>query len=178
MTDPVLVYVAVGCLAGIFLLGAIDKLRHFTSFEAAAAAYALMPSWLLRPFTVAFVLAEGLAAVLLLVPGNRALGAICALGVLLLASAGIAINLLRGRRNIDCGCGGLSGPPSELSGWLVLRNAGLMLLAVLVLIPVGGPQRSLGWVDAVTFFGATLALLGLYFALSQLIESHVRLQKI
>lgn len=178
MTDPVLVYVAVGTLAGIFLLGVLDKLRNFASFEAAAAAYALVPAWLLRPFTVSFVAAEGLAALLLLVPGDRQLGAVCALGVLLVASAGMAINLLRGRRNIDCGCGALSGPPSGLSGWLVLRNAGLMLLAALVLAPGQDSGRSLGWVDGVTFLGATLALLGLYFILNQLIESHIRLQKI
>jgi hypothetical protein len=176
MADPVLIYIAVGGLAGIFLLGAFDKLQNFSSFEAAAAAYSIVPSWLLRPFTVSFVLAEALAAVLLLAPDTRVVGALAALGILVLATAGMAFNLWRGRRHIDCGCGGLSGPPSGLSEWLVLRNMALIALAALLAVPGVVAPRSLDWMDGVTFFGATLAFLGLYFALSQLIESHVRMQ--
>ena len=37
--------------------------------------------------------------------------------------------------------------------------------------------RELVWVDGLTFFGATLALLGLYYAANQLIESHLKFQK-
>jgi hypothetical protein len=38
----------------------------------------------------------------------------------------MSVNLARGRRYIDCGCGDL---PTPLSGWLLLRNGLLMALA-------------------------------------------------
>ena len=40
----------------------------------------------------------------------------------------IAVNLLRGRRSIDCGCGG---EPTPLSAWMLLRNVLLVALAVI-----------------------------------------------
>lgn len=174
--DPVLVYAGVACLAVLMSLGALDKLRHFSLFEAAVGGYRLLPEALLRSFSLTFVAGEVLAAPLLLWPATRQAGAVLALFVLLVATAGIVLNLLRGRRDVDCGCSGLGESSAGLSWWLVGRNA---LLAGLALVSGGWAvqsARELAWVDGLTFFGTTLALLGLYHAANQLIESHLKFQ--
>ncbi|MGE8547325.1 MauE/DoxX family redox-associated membrane protein [Alcaligenes sp. Marseille-Q7550] len=174
--DPVLIYASVACLAVLMGLGALDKLRHFGLFEAAVGGYRLLPETLLRPFSVAFVAGEALAAPLLLWPASRQAGAALALAVLAVASAGIVLNLLRGRRDVDCGCSGLGESSAGLSWWLVGRNALLVLLALAGGGWAGQSSRELAWVDGLTFFGATLALLGLYHAANQVIESHLKFQ--
>lgn len=175
--DPVLTYASLACLAVLMGLGALDKLRHFSLFEAAVGGYRLLPEVLLRPFSVLFVAAEALSAPLLLWPVSRSLGAVLALCVLLVATSGIVMNLLRGRRDVDCGCSGLGESSGGLSWWLVARNALLAALAVASGDWAINSARELVWVDGLTFFGATLALLGLYYAANQLIESHLKFQK-
>ncbi|TEA76947.1 methylamine utilization protein MauE [Allopusillimonas ginsengisoli] len=175
--DPILIYAGSAALAGILLSGAIGKLASFARFENATAGYALLPANWVRPFAALFIAAELCSGMMLLVPTTRAGGAALAMAVLLLASAGIVANLLRGRRDIDCGCGGFTEKTGGLSWWLVLRNSLLLALAVPALLAHYASARSLSWVDALTFFGTTLAVLGLYFCLNQLIDSHQRIQK-
>ncbi|EJC62099.1 methylamine utilization protein MauE [Alcaligenes ammonioxydans] len=175
--DPVLTYASLACLAVLMGLGALDKLRHFSLFEAAVGAYRLLPEALVRPFSVLFVAAEALSTPLLLWPASRSLGAVLALCVLLVATSGIVLNLLRGRRDVDCGCSGLGESSGGLSWWLVARNAVLAALALVSGDWASDGARELVWVDGLTFFGTTLALLGLYYAANQLIESHLKFQK-
>ncbi|HUH40057.1 MAG TPA: MauE/DoxX family redox-associated membrane protein [Castellaniella sp.] len=177
MADPIIVYTALAVLAGILWLGALDKLRHFAAFEGAVAGYRLLPEAAQKPFAMVFVGAEVLVGILLLMPEGRVAGALGAMGILSVASLGVAINLLRGRTNIDCGCGGLGHTSTGLSWWVVGRNAMLVVLALVALTRTGQGARELVWVDGVTFFGAALAMLGLYLVLNQLIESHLRMQK-
>ena len=59
-----------------------------------------------------------------------------------------------------------------------LRNAGLLLLAFMV---VAGSQQSgasMVWLDKVTFFGLAIMLIGLYYLSNQLIDLHLRVQKL
>lgn len=178
MIDPVLIYAASATLAGILLLGGLAKLRGFDDFLGAAGAYALLPLRLVKPFAVVFIAAELLSGAMLLAPVTRSGGALLGVMVLLVATSGIVVNLLRGRRDIDCGCGGFGGRGGGLSGWLVLRNAVLLLLALTAVFTGHASVRAFSWVDAVTFFGATLALLGMYYLSDQLIDSHTRLQNL
>lgn len=177
MVDPILLYAAAASLSGILLLGALDKLRDIARFEAAVGAYALLPGSLVGGFSWLFAFAELGAGIMLLFPFSRGLGSTLGLVVLLAATAGIAVNLLRGRRDIDCGCGGLGGQDSGLSWWLVTRNAMLIALLGVVFLAFDTAPRALNWIDGLTFFGATLAVLGLYFSFNQLIDSHNRFQK-
>jgi hypothetical protein len=179
MGDPVIAYAALAVLTAIFWLGALHKLRDWSGFEAAVAGYRLLPTVLHRPFALVFVVAELLAGGLLLWPAARAAGVAVALAVLAAATLGVAVNLLRGRAGIDCGCGGLSRAPSSLSWWMVSRNGLLAALALLAWPSrAGGPSaRDLAWLDGVTFFGLSLALLGLYLAFNQLLASHLEMRK-
>lgn len=177
MVDPIILYAIVAGLGVILALGALDKWRHFAVFEGAVAGYQLLPAALAKPFALTFAAAESLAALCLLAPASRGLGAALALAVLGVATLGVAINLMRGRRDVDCGCGGLGHTAAGLSGWLVPRNLALLAAAALVLLDGQGAARELGWLDGVTFFGATLSMLGLYLAANLLIDFQTRLNK-
>ena len=83
------------------------------------------------------------------------------------------MNLARGRREIDCGC---FGPAlrQPLSLALVLRNAGLIALALVCALPVG--SRALVPLDALTI--AALVALGalVHGAVNGLIANAPRLR--
>jgi hypothetical protein len=88
----------------------------------------------------------------------------------------VAINLLRGRTEIDCGCGSLGGHVGDqtLSWGLVARNALLALAAVLTLRE--DAARALVWIDYLSVAGGTLGLLGLYVTVNQLMANTPRLR--
>lgn len=177
--DPLLLYMVAAGLAIILLIGALDKLRNFSMFEGAVLAYRLIPEALSQLFAALFVAAELAAALMLLVPQTRWLGAALGLGVMAVATAGVVINLLRGHTDVACGCGNLKDQSAGLSWWLVVRNGVLMALLASALWPVTAySARALGWIDGFTFFGACLAFIGLYFVVNQLIDSHLKLQKL
>jgi len=176
MLDPVIPTTLVALLVIIFGLGALDKWRHFGQFEGAVSGYRLLPSVLVKPFALTFAAAETIAAVLLLTPVSRTAGVILALLTLGLATLGIVINLARGRRDVDCGCGGLGHGRGGLSGWLVLRNMMLLAAAALVWLATQTPPdavRTMVWLDGMTFVGATLSLLGLYYAANVLMDNRI-----
>lgn len=109
--------------AGLFASAALHKLRTFTEFTGFMAGYRLLPRVVVPAAAAVIVLAEIVA-----VAGALSASSLTAFlpGALLLLYAGaMGVNLLRGRRDIDCGCGGT---PMPLSWSLVLRN-GLLSLA-------------------------------------------------
>ena len=85
----------------------------------------------------------------------------------------IAINLLRGRHDIDCGCGGASHP---LSWGLVARNMVLAAAAILASRPT--VERSMEWTDALTLVMGVLAFYALYLMADELLRQASRLAQI
>ncbi len=158
MLDPALELVLRGALALLFGSSALHKARDPAAFRAALEGYALLPARLGGVAVLALTSAEALLAATLLAPaslGARAPALLAAVALLGLYAAAIAVNLARGRRDIDCGC---AGPRSRqpLSGWLVARNA---LLAALALACARGvAPRPLVWIDAVTVAGGIVLL--------------------
>ncbi len=134
--------------AGFALLlgtAAWRKLGDLEAFAALAEDYRLLPRWLLVPAAFAIALAEATLAVLwLAAPWFRDAAWLAGTGtaaLMLVYALAMAINLLRGRAWIDCGCGG-----GETLSWLhVARNA---LFAVLALAPLALPTSAWGWTDA------------------------------
>jgi hypothetical protein len=143
-------------MALVFMTAAIGKIRHRLAFQGVAANYRLLPgivvpafAWLLPPAEAA--VAGGL--LFIRAPWPEAGAA----ALLLLFAAAMAINLLRGRRNIDCGCF-QSALKQTLKWTLVARNLGLaLLLAVPALVREGVPGTS-GAVEAL-LLGAVLFVL-------------------
>jgi hypothetical protein len=129
-------------IALVFMNAAIGKMRNWPIFQGIVANYRLLPQFLVGPVTY------------VLPPAEAAIGAILATGLfapwaeaaaaLLLGVFAVAmgINLLRGRRHIDCGCF-QSTLKQPLSWTLVSRNA---LLALLLVAAGAAPSgRSDAW---------------------------------
>jgi hypothetical protein len=143
--DPALSLLTRLALALLFAHAAAHKLRDLAAFRAALAGYRLLPRRAEAPFALALPLAElGIAAALL---ASAPLGGALALLLLALYTLAIAVNLARGRRDVDCGC---FGPAARqpLSGALVARNAGLLAVATLAAAQPGARALTPG--DALT----------------------------
>jgi hypothetical protein len=166
--DPVLVWVLRVALALLFAAAASHKLRAPREFEATVAAYALLPSAAVRPFARVLALAEvGVAAGLLLPgPGLVPVAAVSAGAALLCVySVAIAVNLARGRTDIDCGCLGPAGE-QPLSAWLLARNAVLVGACLLLAAPRGA--RELVWVDGLSILAGAAGIALCWIAAHQL----------
>jgi hypothetical protein len=162
--DPAFEHVLRGALALLLASGAAEKLRDLPRFRAAVAGYALLPERAANAASLAFALAEAALAGALLAPsglGMRAPALVAAALLFAVYGAAIAINLARGRRAIDCGCGG---PAARvpLSGWLLARNA--LLVAVALACAGGAAPRALAAADAITIAGGVAALALLWIA--------------
>ena len=119
--------IALSTLVGlIFLTAAIAKLRDMARFEGVVANYRLLPPLLVRPVARLLPATElGLALLLPTGWGGVVAGTAAALLLVLFAGA-MAINIRRGRRRIDCGCG--DHRPGAMLGWgQVARNLALGL---------------------------------------------------
>lgn len=171
LLDPVLGHAAAAFLAIVLLSGAWAKLRDVALFRAAMDNYQLVPDAWLPLAAWALPLAEALAGLMLLPTSLRPLGAALAAAVLLLVTAGVVINLQRGRARIDCGCGGNEHQP--LSWGLVARNAVLIALSAAASLPMA--ERGTVWLDLMASALATLFALGLYALVNQLMANHPRL---
>lgn len=162
----------------IFIPAGLHKLGDMTRFVGIVADYRLLPGNLVRPAAYLLAVLEIALGVGWLIPALRpqhlpVLYWLSALLLLIYALA-ITINLARGRRHIDCGCGFAAGPDSgsgvtahPLSAWHVLRN---LVLVTLALLPLGGiAHREPVLLDHVVLVLALGALLFLYAALNQLL---------
>jgi len=165
MIDPALVQILATGFGLLFLASGARKLADFRAFEAAVAGYRLLPRRAAPVAAGGVIAAEtgiGLAAVSFLREVQLTALAACA-GLLLVYAGAMAVNLLRGRRAIDCGC--TASTARRAIGWdLVLRN---LLLAGLALVPAAMPvgARALTWLDGVTIAGGAAMLLLVYSTL-------------
>ncbi|MFP6682049.1 MAG: MauE/DoxX family redox-associated membrane protein [Gammaproteobacteria bacterium] len=170
--DPILTLTANYCVALLFLFACYSKVRSFGVFHSTLADYELVPGvlvWLSAILIVVLELVIGFGALFRSFAGPAmALAA----ALLLLYAAAIGINLVRGRRDIDCGC---TGPATQqlLSGWLLLRNIGLAALAIVGAAPTS--QRLLHSADFALVGMALLASVALYAAINQLMANAPRL---
>ncbi|MFP6655910.1 MAG: MauE/DoxX family redox-associated membrane protein [Myxococcota bacterium] len=157
--DPVFSETLRIALVLLFASAAIHKIRHRTAFRSALAQYQILPEALVVPAACGLVLAETISAGLLVNPATSLVGALCAGSILFVYTAAIAFNLARGRRDIDCGCGGVLGP-KQLGTSLLWRNGLLLLACAFLTLPES--LRPLLWLDRFTIGAAvaTLALAG------------------
>ncbi len=164
--DPALALTAAFLLAGVLATAGAAKLRDPVAFAGAVANYRLLPPALVAPFALALPPAELATALGLLVPASRPAAAWAAGFLLLLFAAAMAVNLLRGRRDVDCGCHG--GLLRQRIAWpLVWRNLALAAGAAALAL-AGTHPRPLTALDWVTVAAATASLGLLHAALGRL----------
>jgi hypothetical protein len=114
----------------IFLGAVLHKIFDFGEFQGFVADYQLLPEILVKPTSLLLVIVEAGVVLLMLWSPTRIFALTLAAGLLALYALAIAVNLRRGRTQIECGCGGA---PQWLSAALVWRN---LLLIALVLLPL------------------------------------------
>ncbi len=143
----------------VFLVAGIDKLRHRALLPGVIANYRLLPAALVQPAAWLLPIFELLVAIALLV-GSRPLAPAAAILLLLVFAGAMAINIGRGRRHIDCGCGhaGLR----QALGWpMVARNLAMAAaLSIRILLPA---PLAMADIAVGVAAGATLFLLMLMF---------------
>lgn len=165
MIDPLITIVMATSLALLFLLAARHKISAHRRFEAQLAAYRILPEPMVSPVARVLPWIEIAVAISLLFAITRPLGAVIAAALLSLYAMAMAINLSRGRSQIDCGCGDT---PQALSGLLLLRNVVLTTGALLLLAPVATrPLGSLDMLFAVLFVAACTLSYTLFEQLSR-----------
>ncbi len=166
MLDPAFGYLIVGGIALLFAVAACHKLRSFESFTEVFAAYRVLPdAWARRTAWLIPGLELATAAALPFAAARR--GALpAAMGLLIAYAFGIAINLVRGRRDLDCGCGAI-GTGRSIAGWMVWRN--LLLVLALALAALPWASRPFDGTDVLTVAGGIGAFAVLYATADQLL---------
>jgi hypothetical protein len=164
--DPVFGLLASAALALLFAAAGIAKLRDRARLAAVLEAYDVLPRILARGVAILLPFVELAVAGGLLVNITRPIAAWAAGDLLFIYGAGIALNLVRGRRDIDCGCEGF-GERRPIAGWMLVRNALLIGLAAVA----GAPQteRIIELTDVLTIFGGLAAFVLIYFAADELL---------
>lgn len=166
--DPVFAWTAQGLVGIVFGAAAWHKLAARREFSAVLRAYRLLPEGWEPVAGPALAAAELAVAVGLWVPQLRLHATLAGMVLLGLYAAAIGLNLGRGRRDIDCGCT-WGGAPQPLSGWLLLRNA--ILLLPLGLVAAERVARSVSWLDVVAAMAGMLALAFCYRAFETLVAN-------
>lgn len=166
LRDPLTQTVVALGLTLLFAVGAVTKARHFARFSAQLAEYRLVPERVVTLAAAIVTLSEALIALALPWPGLQDAASLTAAGLLLIYAAAIAVNLLRRRDYIDCGCGDT---PVLLTPWLLLRNGVLAAAALALTLPA--TARPVGWADLWLGLLALGVLIMLYQAWAQLLEN-------
>ena len=138
MTDPgALASVTITAFLVILLARAAwHKIAHHLETVGFAQGYGLVPEAWAAPIVRALAGAEIAILLALLFPATRALAGLAAAGLFAGYGLLMAAALLKGRRRIDCGCGGA---PQIVSGFTLARNACLAALGLAVAaLPVAG----------------------------------------
>lgn len=170
MIDPVIHYLLVCLLALVFVQGGAAKLTARDEFQGVVTSYRLLPSVMVPAFAALLPLAELAAGIGVVLPATRLPGAALACALLMMFALAMAINLARGRTEIDCGCF-KSGFRQTISGWLVGRNLLLSGGAALLWLPVGA--RATGSFDVFVVVAASLMLFLGYYSVGVLTRKPV-----
>lgn len=165
--NPIVISSARAALAILFLIGGAQKLRDPIVFKGAIENYGVVPLQAVPIVAYLVPLLEVVAGALLMVPRFGGTGALGALVLLAVVTAGVTLSLLKGHVGVDCGCGGLSSQP--LSWGLVMRN--LALICIAALATTQEAARLLGWLDFFLIGVIALSLLGVYVLFNQLMST-------
>lgn len=173
LADPVAASAVAGCIALILFAAAWHKFSEPDVFAGALDAYQLVPSAGVMPIARLLPFVEVVVGVIVLIPATRHVGLVAFAWLIATYGIAIAINLSRGRHQIDCGCGG----DVHLLSWgLVVRNA----LLACVALTMSGPSvdRAYEWLDAVTLVAGVLALYGSYLTFDELLRQFGRIAQL
>lgn len=173
MIDPVFYWSISIVLAMLWCRAAINKLYASKEFTQLFAAYHLFPQSLAPSMAMILPCVELLVALLLLLPETQIEGGLASGALLSIYAMAMALNLLRGRNHIDCGCH--FGSSQTISWLLVTRNMLLACLSLILLFPVVTRLLSGGDILLIGAFCFVIGLSGMMLeALSNLRSAAMR----
>lgn len=175
MFDPVFSWAASIFLVAIFLQAGWQKLTMPLHYQTVIENYAILPEAIVPPATFIIGLLELLAALAVFVPATHQV-ALLLLGSLLLGYMLVmALNIARGRADIDCGC---AGPAHQqtISTALLWRNLLLMLITAFACL--NEASRDIFWLDLVSIIAGGGSAYLLYHISNLLIANHTQLVKL
>jgi uncharacterized membrane protein len=164
--DPVIAITCSLILSYVFVVAGMHKWQDLTKFRNTLENYQVLPVFLLSLSVYLVPLLEVITGIALLVPFTSEPAAFSAAMLLFVYMYAIAINLLKGRRTIDCGCGGTE-QKQPISEWLLLRNGILVFLAYCIVASV--QSRELVWFDWLVVALATVVGCLFYNIVNQLL---------
>ncbi|GAB3626466.1 hypothetical protein PTE30175_00316 [Pandoraea terrae] len=177
--DPVVRHLGTATGAIVFLISAQSKFRNRAAFAAALDAYRLLPGAMIPVAAAAVLIAEALLAIGLIRDETRAASATGLLVLVGLFAAAIAVNLVRGNRDIDCGCWGFVDRPADsgggISGWHIVRAAALGVLLAPALFDT--TERPVYWVDYLTVLLGVACALTVFFTFDLLLANRPKLSQ-
>jgi uncharacterized membrane protein YphA (DoxX/SURF4 family) len=155
---------AVRVLLGlIFLQAGVQKARHLAEFNGVVLNYRILPRRL-APVVSALLPAVEIGVAVALFAGVTPWAEAAAAVLLGVFAWAMAVNVKRGRRDIDCGC--FQSTLRQVIGWsTVVRNLGLIAL---VGAAAAAPAQSLPIAGVAQALAAGLVLFVLYGALNTL----------
>jgi hypothetical protein len=158
--DPVYSQTVALFIAFVFAFAGLHKVMDYSRHAGIVADYQIVPVSLVPVLAPLVIILEFASAALVLLPAKRSVGLVLSIGLLAAYLFSIGLNLLRGRKSIDCGCGwGTQG--HQLSGWLVFRNLVMIAAALTALLPL--MDRSLQVADWILVVFAAMAMIAIYF---------------
>ena len=170
---------AAGCaiaLSWLMLAAGAAKLRHRSEHARAVEAYALLPAGAGRRVAPLLGALECTAGAAVWLEGMQARAALLMLVLLALYTGAVAINLARGRRDIDCGCAGTAAQV-PLGGAVLVRNAALILAALAVYARPAALALVLGaWRSSLAALAVATLLVLLYNGANFLLSRDALLQ--
>jgi len=160
-------------LSYLFLNAAFSKIQNPAYFRQSIADYQLLPVPLLKTGGYTLIGLELLAGVFALIPTTAIFSVLIMAALLGTYALAIAVNLVRGRRYLDCGCNGPNNRQA-ITWFLVLRNlALLMLVMILLLLKAQLPTELTAWVVALL---ASCFGIALYHTIIQLRVNHQQIK--
>lgn len=170
--DPAIAALIIACAALLFATAAAHKLRDLRRFDEIFAAYGLLPFAARLRLSRAVPFFEASVAGGLLLDPSHVASASAGIVLLLAYACAIALNLLRGRRDLACGCGGPD-DSRPIATWMVWRNLSMAVLLSAVMLPWS--PRALVATDVVTIGFGTVAAALVYLCLDRLLGRTARL---
>lgn len=134
----------------IFISSGVHKISNFSNYISDIKSYKLLPNYMVVPFGY-FDIGLNVLIFSSHVTGKYIeLTSLLGIGLLIIYTAALSISLIRGYKNLNCGCGGVVGS-HKVSWKLVLRN--LLIIGVLILIAIKNIDISMSTLTLQVYLG-------------------------
>lgn len=157
----------------LFLFSSLSKINTFSEHIVSIGKYGIIPQKYVKTFAYFGIPTELLTSLFLILGVYQKIFALISLLLLLLYTIAIIINLLRGNKDVTCGCGGILGN-HKLTWMLPIRNFVLMLISLWLTLHntvLGSLESLLYPKQAFVFNSAVLLIVFISFSFTMVITS-------